>query len=158
SATLARATLIDLTPGGFNLTQRFPPVVANFFAQYLPGPHGLQNIAGANIVNGVPEWSPFTIFGSDRFSLALNAFGTGADVGWDLSGTGFHLRFVFVESSALIANLYAVPGIEQITGDGFVEIDGVIPLLAVTFAGRNGVADTGSTLTLMGIATVAVFF
>ena len=76
-AGTVHATLIDLTPGGFDFHQPLPTVVSNFFGQY---GLNMQNIAGFNIVNGQPAWSPFTIFGSDRFSLAINALGTGADV------------------------------------------------------------------------------
>lgn len=151
----AHANLIDLTPGGFDLTQPFPVVVANFFRNY---GHGMQNIAGALVVNGQPEWSPFTLFGDDQFDLTLNPEGTGADVGWDLSGTGYHLRFVFVESSDLLAHLYAVRGGELLTGDGFIEIDGMTPILAATFAGGNMTPEGGSTLVLMGLGFVALFF
>ena len=155
SATLARATLIDLTPGGFDLTQPFPIVVQRFFGQY--GPNGLQNIAGANIVNGHVIWSPFTLFGDDHFDLTLNdPSGTSGTVGWDLNGTGYHLRYVFAESTSFIGHLYghlyAVPGLERFAGDGFVEIADEIPLLAVTFTGSNTVPDTGSTLAMLSIA------
>jgi hypothetical protein len=148
------ANLIDLTPGGFDLTQPFPTAVANFFARYVPG--GMENIAGANIVNGQPVWSPFTPFGSDHFGLMLNVNGTGAKADWNLFGTGFHSMFVFVESSALMANLYRVPCADQFAGDGFVEIDDTIPLLAVTFTGADSVPDTGSTLTLLGIGVLGL--
>jgi len=131
SATLARANLIDLTPGGFDL---------------------------ANIVNGQPVWSPFTPFGPPNFGLTLNPSGTGANVGWNLFGTGFRGLFVFVESSRLIANLYAIPGRFQFNGDGFVEIDGTIPILGVTFAGKSAVPDGGSTLMMLGIAVGTVVF
>ena len=42
--------------------------------------------------------------------------------------------------------------------DGFGEIDGTIPLLAVTFTGKNTVPDGGPTLAIMGIAIVAFLF
>ena len=70
---------------------------------------GMELLAGANIVNGQPVWSPFTRFGDDRFNITLNANGTSSDVGWDLTGTGFRGLFVFVESDELIANLYSIP-------------------------------------------------
>ena len=150
SATLAHANLIDLTPGGFDLTQTFPTVVANFFAQYRP--NRMQNIAGTNIINGQVIWSPFTVFGGDRFDITLNPTATGADVDWNLTGTGYDLQFVIAESSALIAHLYAVRGMEEYVGDGFVEIDGAIPFVGITFAGRNTIPDTGSTLAMLSIA------
>ena len=150
STTLAHANLIDLTPGGFDLRQPFPTVVANFFARYRPG--GMENIAGTNIINGQVIWSPFTVFGGDRFDITLNPTATGADVDWDLTGTGYHLQFVIAESSALIAHLYAVRGMEEYVGDGFVEIDGAIPFVGITFAGRNTIPDTGSTLAMLSIA------
>jgi len=158
SATLARANLIDLTPGGFDLTKPFPTVVQQFFGQYGVRPGTMQNLAGANIVNGQPVWSPFTPFGPPNFGLTLNPSGTGANVGWNLFGTGFRGLFVFVESSRLIANLYAIPGRFQFNGDGFVEIDGTIPILGVTFAGKSAVPDGGSTLMMLGIAVGTVVF
>ena len=78
AVSIARANLIDLTPGGFDLTQPFPTAVQKFFGRY---GGGMQNIAGANIVNGLPVWSPFTIFGDDHFDITLNGTG-GAEVSW----------------------------------------------------------------------------
>jgi len=151
SATLAHANLIDLTPGGFDLTKPWPQVVANFFEQY--SFERMQNIAGANIkINGQLKWSTYTVFGDDRFDITLNPTATGADVDWDLTGTGYHLQFVFAESSAYIAHLYAVRGMEEFVGDGFVEIDGAIPFVGITFTGRNTIPDTGSTLAMLSIA------
>jgi hypothetical protein len=152
SETLARANLIDLTPGGFDLTKPLPTVVQDFFGRYGIKDGTMQNLAGANIVNGQPVWSPFTLFNNDHFGLTLNADGTGAEVNWNLIGTGFHSLFVFVESSALIANLYLVPGQEQFVGDGFVEVNGTIPIAATTFTGTDHVPDTGSTLAMLSIA------
>jgi len=103
-----------------------------------------------------PQWSPYTIFNTDHFGLTLNADGTGADVNWNLIGTGFHSLFVFVESSALIGNLYRVPGLDRFEGEGFVEVNGTIPILAVTFAGSNHVPDTGATLIMLGCAVGAI--
>ena len=138
SATLGRATLIDLTPGGFDLTQPWPEAVLRFFGFY----NGMQYIAGANIVDGHPDWSPFTLFGPEEFSMTLDG-PSAADVGWNLSGTGFHLQYVFVE---------------RFIGNGSVEIDGTIPLLGVVFAGSDEVPDAGYTLMLFGIAITAVVF
>lgn len=154
TASLAHATLIDLTPGGFDLRQPFPTPVFKFFGQY---GFDLENLAGANIVNGQPVWSPFTMFGADKFTLTLNALGTGANLGWDLSNTDVHLRFVLVESAGLIAHLYGVPGGQAITGDGFGEIDGIILPTAYTFAGSpNGVPDDGWTIFLLALSILVL--
>ena len=101
-------------------------------------------------------WSPFTIFGSDRFSIIPQ--GPDGTVSWDLTGTGYRLNFVLVESNEFIANLYRVSGLERFAGNGSITINGVIPIDAVVFAGTNRVPDTGSALALMGIAVGAVFF
>jgi hypothetical protein len=157
SATLAHATLIDLTLGGFDLTKPFPKVVADFFGQYYTA--GQKNLAGANIVNGQPVWSPFTIFNSDHFGISLNADGTGAGVSGNLIGTGFFGQFVLVESRALIANLYRVSGRDRFDFDGFVNVNGgTIPVSAVIFAGNNRIPDSGSTLMLLAGAVAVVIF
>ncbi len=150
------ATLIDLTPDGFSYLDPWPTVVSNFFGDY---GLGLQNLAGANIVNNQPVWSPFTIFGNDHFSLEMNALGTGADVSWDLTGTQYHLRFVLAEGSDYLAHLYAVRGRELFEGDGFVTIDGTTRITGgITFAGSNTIPDSGTTLALMSIGLLGLFF
>lgn len=154
-AGTVHATLIDLTPDGFSYLDPWPTVVSNFFGQFTLG---LHDIAGANIVNNQPVWSPFTIFGDDHFSLTMNAAGTGADVSWDLTGTQYHLRFILAEGSDYLAHLYAVRGQELFAGDGFITIDGSTPLRAGTFAGSNTIPDSGSTLALMASSLLCLFF
>ena len=152
AVSVARANLIDLTPGGFDLTQPFPTVVEKFFESY----GHMQNIAGANIVNGVPVWSPFTIFGDDHFSISLGT--SGADVSWDLTGTGYRSLFVLVESSDLIGNLYAIPWRQRFSGTGLVD-DGSARIDGVTFTGTNlPVPDAGSTLAMMGFGLLGLCF
>ena len=152
SAPCSKGNLIDLTPGGFDLTQPFPTVVEKFFESY----GHMQNLAGANIVNGVPVWSPFTIFGDDHFSISLGT--SGADVGWDLTGTGYRSLFVFVESSDLIGNLYAMPWRQRFSGTGLID-DGSARIDGVTFTGTNlPVPDAGSTLAMMGIGLMGLCF
>lgn len=155
SSFVARAHLIDLTPGGFDLTSPLPVAVQKFFSLY--GPGGQENLAGANIVNGVPLWSPFTPFGPVQFSIGPQ--GANDSTGWNLTGTGFLLNFVLVEDGSF-AHLFKVSGRERFTGAGTVNIDGIIPPDAITFAGRSlsRVPDSGSTLMLMGIASVALLW
>jgi hypothetical protein len=152
--SIARANLIDLTPGGFNYAN-IPPVVDNFFRDY---GLGLHNIAGANIINNQPVWSPFTIFGDDHFDITMNAQGTGANVGWDLSTTPIHLRFILIEGQDLFAHLYAPVGKELFVGDGPITIDGNHSILGITFAGSNTIPDNGSTLALMASSLLGLFF
>ena len=151
--SIARANLIDLTPGGFDLTQPFPTVVEKFFASY----GHMQNIAGANIVNGVPVWSPFTIFGDDHFDITPGT--SGADVSWDLTGTGYRGLFVFVESSSeLIGNLYVMPWKQRFSSTGFID-NGPATIDGVTFTGTNlPVPDAGSTLAMMGLGLLGLCF
>lgn len=147
STSIAHATLIDLTPGGFNLSDPWPTPVIQFFGYY---GQSLENLAGANINGNQVDWSPFTPFGEDHFDINLNQ--PFANVGWDLTGTGARLRYVFAESDQLIAHLYAVRGFEMFSGSGEVTIDGEIPLIAITFAGSFGsVPDSGYTIILMVI-------
>lgn len=150
TTTLAHANLIDR--GTFDLTQPFPQVLVDFFAGY--GGHQ-QNIAGVNLINGQLKWSPFTIFNTDHFSLTLDG-----STSWNLSGTGWRLAWVFVEgfnNGTPFAELFSVRGKELFEGNGDVFIDnGNIPWLAVTFVGRTGVPDTGSTLVMLSGAVVIV--
>jgi protein with PEP-CTERM/exosortase system signal len=154
SASLTRANLIDLTPGGFDLSGPLPQPVLQFFR----GP--IANLlAGGNVENGSFVWSPFTPFGPGNFSVNLNAALTGADVGWNLNGTGtppFFGTYVFVESSELVANLYRIPAAQRFEGEGSVEINGVIHPIGITFFGKNSIPDTGSTLLMLGCAVGAI--
>jgi hypothetical protein len=154
SATLAHANLIDLTPGGFDFNQPWPQPVLYFF-----GNVGLrfEQLAGANITNGQVIWSPFEPFGDNLFDITLHSGGTGADVAWNLTGTGFFYPFVLVESAALKGNLYRA----QFPGDfdtAFVEIDGTTPPDGITFFGVTSVPDAGSTLMLLAVAMATVIF
>lgn len=156
SASLAHAIPMDglVDRGTFNLTQPFPQVLIDFFAGY--GGHQ-QNIAGVNVDHGVINWSPFTLFNTDHFSLTLDG-----STSWNLSGTDWRLTWVFVEgfnNGVPFAELFSVRGKELFEGNGDVFIDnGNIPWLAVTFVGRTGVPDTGSTLMLLaGVIAILAF-
>jgi hypothetical protein len=61
SAQQTHATLIEVTPGGFNIDQNPPPIFFEVLA--------LPSLAGANINGTQVVWSPFEPFGRTSFPL-----------------------------------------------------------------------------------------
>jgi hypothetical protein len=156
-ANSAHATLIDLTPGGFNINQPWPQPVLQFFNHI--GRNGFQCLAGANIDGGQVVWSPFTIFGSDNFGIVLQD-PPNAQVSWNLTNTGgYFLQYVLLEGANGIDNLYGLrgPGL-QFEGGGPVTIDGLTAIQSIIFAGTNIVADSGASLSLFVCAAAVLIF
>jgi hypothetical protein len=161
-ASSAHATLIDLTPGGFNINQPWPQPVLQFFNHV--GRNGVQYLAGANIDGGRVVWSPFTIFGSDNLGIVLQD-PANAQVSWNLTNTGgYFLQYVLLEGVNGIDNLYGLRerGF-QFEGGGPVTIDGVTAIQvtaiqSITFAGTNIVADSGASLLLFACAAAVLIF
>jgi len=152
TTALAHADLIDLTPNGFNIGEPWPEPVVQFFHAYQ---HGQQNLAGANLNGNQVTWSPFTLFGPDNFSISAQQ--PNANVAWSLTNTaGYHVDYVFVEGFNGIDHLYGVIG--GITGAGLVTINGLEQIGAITFAGSNLVPDAGSTLLMLSLAGLVLFY
>lgn len=144
TTALARADLIDLTPGGFNMNlDPWPTVVTRFFHQYQ---RDQINLAGAQIANNQVTWSPFTLFGDDFFDITAN--GTTASVSWDLANAqgGFHVGFVLIETLDAIMHLYGVSHDQWLDGGGSVIADGNVNVASITFAGSNTIPDDLNTL------------
>jgi hypothetical protein len=121
TSTLAHATLIDLTPGGFSVNNP-PPAYLQFLKQWLKPATFL--IPGANINGSQVDWSPFCLFGPANFSI--DSHGTNALVGWNLADTnGYIMQYVLVEGQGGFDNLYGITGQSfRFNGMGFVTIDG----------------------------------
>lgn len=150
----AQASLIDLTPGGYNENSP-PPVVNQFWDQFFIS--GMNFIAGAVVRNGQIQWSPFTVFGSANFNLTMN--GPNGVAGWDILGTGYRVRYVWVQSWGVrIDNLYLVNGPDHyFSFNDLLTANGITNVGAVTFAGNNGsLPDGGSTAALMGMGLLAM--
>jgi hypothetical protein len=157
-ASSAHATLIDLTPGGFNINGPWPQPVIQFFNQFGRG-NGFQYLSGANIEGGQVGWSPFTIFGSDNFGIILPD-AANAQVSWNLTNTGgYFLQYVLLEGANGIDNLYGLRGSGfQFEGGGPVTIDGLTATQSIIFAGTNIVADSGASLSLFVCAAAVLIF
>lgn len=156
-AQSAHATLIDLTPGGFNINQPWPQPVRQFFNH--AGRNGFHYLAGANIDGGQVVWSPFTIFGSDNFGIVMQD-PPNAKISWNLTNTeGYFLQYVLLEGANGIDDLYGLrgPGF-QFEGGGPVRIDGITAIQSITFAGTNVVADSGASLSLFVSAAAVLIF
>lgn len=127
SALTAQASLIDLTPGGFQAGNP-PPVYVNWLV------HNWQHSAFA-----LPE-SLFTVNGAGDPSGTIS---------WDLTGTGytFHWLFVIDANDPTTVNMYQVRSGQIISGDGEITIDGLSDIYAVYAYGTlpEQVPDGGST-------------
>jgi VPDSG-CTERM motif len=150
------ATLIDLTPGGFAWNNR-PPVFERFLFDW--NHRTTSIIAGANINGSTVNWSPFTLFGPNNFSI--NPEGPNADVGWNLTNTdGYFMQYIWVtgegDSSQITDHLYRVDSLTRFEGNGFVIIDGFDTITSMVFLGTNTVPDTGTTLFLFGIGLIGL--
>ncbi len=146
AVSIARATLIDV--GGFNINDPLPPLARQFFQTPI--------LAGANIIDGQVIWSPFTIFGPNEFSLTLTS-PTTATTSWNLSNTnGFLLRFVLVEGIDGEDHLFRTNQAGLITGFGDLFND--TNTQAVIYAGSNRIPDGGSTVAMLGLGILGLFF
>lgn len=151
SASLGKGSLIDLTPGGFDINNPWPPEVARFFEAYH---HGMQNLSGANIDGSQVTWSPFTMFGPANFGIQTD--GINANVSWNLANdpSGHFVQYILVEDHGM-TNLYR-PGGDLFQNGGFATIDGITPMIGITFAGTNNIPDSGPALALFGIGLLGL--
>jgi hypothetical protein len=154
TSTLAHATLIDLTPGGFSINNP-PPIVQDFLVQWVHQETTI--IAGANINGTQVTWSPFTTFGPGNFSILMSD-PTSALVGWNLTNTnGYYQQYVLFEGTAGQDNLYRVGGASRfLDSNEFVTIDGQTAFIAIIFFGSDHVPDALDSLVAFAIAVVGL--
>jgi hypothetical protein len=147
AASTAQASLIDMTPGGFNIGENPPPL----FWQVLI----IRHLAGANIYGNEVVWSPYEPFGPSEFFI--NSFGTEATLGWDLTPTEFWVQFILVEGAQGFDHIYRPTNMFEDTG--LVTVDEVHQLQAIIFFGTNQVPEAGATAVLLafGIASILGF-
>jgi hypothetical protein len=160
TVSLARANLIDLTPGGFDETQPYPQAFWQFIEREFykritffdaAHPTGWDSMYGA--LNGG------TYFSTD---LPGNP-GPGTNVSWDFTTLpGWSMSIILVEGE-LWGHLYGVRNAFKFTdlGDEITLHHGV-NIQSIAFYGRNPdsapVPDTGSTLALMASGLLGLFF
>jgi|SRR4030095_8177122 hypothetical protein len=156
SSSVANATLIDLTPGGFAWNNR-PPVFDKFLRDWN---HKVTNlIAGANIDGTTVNWSPFTLYGPANFSIVPQ--GPNANVSWNLTNTdGYFMQHIWVtgmgDDSQITNHFYRVGGLTRFEGDGSVIIDGINIITSVAFFGTNAVPETVNTGALLFLAVAGL--
>jgi hypothetical protein len=165
--TSARATLLDLTPGGFHEGD-FPPPFLDFIRQEIDHKLWFYDSMSAvpYTINGhayPPGWaSQFGILnGGTYFFCRIDLSGPVPEttILWNFTGTDFFLIDVLVEGvTGDWANLYRVP--HSLKGEGSVTIDGIINIGQIAFYGNNPnapVPDNGFTLLLFGIAVAVLY-
>ena len=152
-AGTVHANLIDLTPGGFDLTQSYPPEFFDFINREFyhritffdaAHPTGWDSMFGA--LNGG------TYFNT---SLIGNPEPT-ANVSWDFTTLpGWSMSLLLIEGG-LWAHLYGVGGrFDTVDLGDLVTLHDDVDISSLAFYGRNPdsapVPDSGSTFALMGI-------
>lgn len=159
AVSIARANLIDLTPGGFDETQPYPAAFTDFIDRQFYNritffdaahPTGWDSLYGA--LNGG------TYFSTD---LPGNP-GSSANVSWNFTTLpGWNMSILLVEGE-LWGHLYGVRNASELTdlSDEITLHDGV-NIQSLAFYGRNPesapVPDSGSTLALMGMGLLGIF-
>jgi hypothetical protein len=159
----ARANLIELTPGGFNVDNA-PPAFFQFIQQWTQHQFDFFDSATPN------GWvSLYGILdGGTYFNTGLIGHpGQSATVNWDFTTLpGYSMSRLLVEGRALDgtawANIYAVPHSlnELDTLETVIAGEGV-DILSIAFFGRwpgSPVPDIGGTATLFAIAIAALLF
>lgn len=163
-ASIVRADLIDLTPGGTPTDFGPPPPVGinGFYDQAAFGWFNLPE--GRTFLRG---WvSRFGILNGGQYfftDLFTNDPSTVANVSWNFAGTAYRMLYVDVvgwngDGTGLVANLYKATS--GMSGSGQVSLDGVQNITGIAFYGRNPavITDSGSTVALLGMGIFAVIY
>lgn len=130
SATVARAQLINLTPGGFN--ENNAPAIFYWLLN-------TQNqVAGGNFFDpDSPKtftWSPFEPLGERNF-FVIRTDVRRAMVGWHLNNTPYTAQYVLVEGENGYANIYQSDNFQVTHNAGHV-LNGS-PIQAIIFYGSG---------------------
>lgn len=158
--SIARANLIDLTPGGFDSTQRYPQPFLAYIGALVGNRATFFDSATPNgFVSRFGALNGGTYF---QTSLIGNP-GPTADVSWDFTTLpGWSMTFLLVEGEQWI-HVYGVGNGFNITDLGdLVTLHDNLEIKSLSFAGRNPdsapVPDSGSTAELMGFGMFGLFF
>jgi hypothetical protein len=135
------ATLIDITPGGFNWNNA-PQVVNDWYQDVRPGLFLFDD-------------SFFTITGLGTPTVTFS---------WDFRGTPAIFQWVFADNIVngnSFGNFYQVPWSQRKVGEASITIDGELPVTNIVPFGRSPyrIPETGTTmfLFLIGSAGLGVF-
>jgi hypothetical protein len=149
----ARASLIDLTPGGFHVST-FPPPFQELLHQQSTNAIWFYDSYQAN-GGWVSQFGHFN--GGVFFTCSIT--GTTATISWDFTDAGgYFIRTILVEGYTGYDHMYSIPGSDRLVGSGEVTIDGVLPIFDVAFYGKNInlVPDSGPTVGLLALALVGI--
>jgi len=149
----AKASLIDLTPGGFsNLNP--PPAVIDW--EQPPYGHDSFKMAFEDIRNG---GSPLYL-GPPLFNTTPLG-GTTATFSWDLTGTPYFFNYLFVGTGPdAWENMYQVSPDQQKVGEAVITINDLYAINGIGIYGFPAVAtptpDAGSTLMMLAFSAICM--
>ena len=129
--SLAQATLLDLTPGGFRSGEPLPRRVAEWFDKI----YGVSIVyaGNAHIDGNTVTWEDMPINGSN---VNLTAMGITDLLSWQLPD--IQLKYILTgyydfNTSVLTANLYRLTPRDYHFGFGSVNVDGLNPVTGIAF-------------------------
>jgi len=158
--SMARAGLIDLTPGG-TPDDFGPPTPVQI--------HGFYDQAVKNFPNVPDGWvSQYGILNGGQYFLTdlfTQPASPTANVSWNFGNSGYWMKYIDVfgfdqATGADLANLYQVPYGFRLTGSDMVTLDGQMTITSIAFYGRNPLLplpDTGGTLAMLFVGILGLF-
>jgi hypothetical protein len=153
AAGTSQATLIDETPGGFNVDDiNLPPAWFEAISR--------KHLAGGNVRDGDFVWSPFEPYGPNEFSVTLLGDLTGAMISWNVPQP---LLYVLVEGVGGTDHIYSTVSTERLNGSATVTINDRTNIQAVLFISPERFvfpvdeAGTGAVLLVLGLASILGF-
>lgn len=159
-ATIARADIIDLNPGGSSdLTPEFLHFINEqydtgnglllFFDEMRPAPYTINGVtypAGWVSQFGVLNGGTYFFSNLDQTGPVPTT-----TISWDMTGSGFCcLRYVLAESFGGLRDLFLITKPDDMSGSTTITIDGHTNIDSLSFYGRvNEIPDSGTTIVLL---------
>lgn len=143
-----KAALIDMTPGGFTNFGPSTPIAWDWWIKVAN--HNQSYPIADVIINGDTLTWYFPM--SESFSVTLAD--TSAELSWDLQPlfSNYSVHYLWI-NSLTGSNLYHVTALDELSGGGFVTVDGASTLNQIVFYGSlNGVPDIGNSIVLFAAA------
>jgi hypothetical protein len=163
--SIAFGSLIDLTPGGFNVNDPFPEAFTKFIVTVNAGPRTIMFFDSfyTSPTNGFPTgWvSQYGALHGGDFISFIDFTGPSpvTTFSWDFGDSGFYLTNILAEGDAW-AHLYGVGAGIRFIGEGTITLNGIVDINSIAFYGKNinqGVPDSGTTLGLFMIGLVSLY-
>jgi hypothetical protein len=153
--SIALGSLIDLTPGGFNVLNP-PPVYVDWRDNHF----NHDSFGTAFYTTGL-GWDRHFL-GSPLFELTLADSGRVATLSWNLTGTPYSFTFLFVGTGPDgTLNMYRVSDDQLRVGEAIVTINDFYPITALGIYGLRppvlSVPDFSSTIGLFLIGLVSLY-